>query len=97
MEILEQTIVNRNSWGRTEQGWICLYYVQVEPTTSVEGATVKTVVTDTLRIRSGAGTDQKHIGNYYRGNTVVILEQATVNSVNWGRTDLGWICLDYVA
>ena len=96
VEILEQTIVNRNTWGRTEQGWICLYYVQLDSATSVEGASVKTVVTDTLRIRSGAGTDNEHIGNYYRGNTVVVLEQTTVNSVNWGRTDLGWICMDYV-
>ena len=96
VEILEQTIVNRNTWGRTELGWISLYYVQLDETTSVEGAVIKTVVTDTLRIRSGAGTDTEHIGNYYRGNTVVILEQTTVNSVNWGRTELGWICMDYV-
>lgn len=96
VEILEQTIVNRNSWGRTEQGWICLYYVQLDAATSVEGATVKTVVTDTLRIRSGAGTDKEHIGNYYRGNAVVILEETTVNSMKWGRTELGWISLDYV-
>ena len=96
VEILEQAVVNRNSWGRTEQGWISLYYVQLDETTSVEGASIKTVVTDTLRIRSGAGTDTEHIGNYYRGNKVVILEQTTVNSMNWGRTELGWICMDYV-
>ena len=96
VEILEQTIVNRNSWGRTEQGWICLYYVQLDSATSVEGAVLKTVATDTLRIRSGAGTDKEHIGNYYRGNNVVILEQTTVNNIAWGRTELGWISMEYV-
>ena len=63
---------------------------------AADGATVKTVTT-TLRIRSGAGTSNAHIGNYYSGNQVVILEQTTVNGRPWGRTDKGWICLEYVA
>lgn len=95
VEILEQTVVNRTTWGRIKQGWISLYYVDLD-VQAADGATVKTVTT-TLRIRSGAGTSNAHIGNYYSGNQVVILEQTTVNGRPWGRTDKGWICLEYVA
>ena len=95
VEILEQTVVNRTTWGRIKQGWISLYYVDLD-VQAADGATVKTVTT-TLRIRSGAGTSNAHIGNYYSGNQVGILEQTTVIGRPWGRTDKGWICLEYVA
>ena len=96
VEILEQTIVNRTTWGRTEQGWISLYYVQLDTATSVDGVVTKTVCTDDLNIRSGAGVQNEKVGEYHRGNKIVILEQTTVNGTAWGRTDLGWICMDYV-
>ena len=51
---------------------------------------------DTLRIRSGAGTSNAHIGDYARGTYVNIYETATVRSEVWGRTEKGWISLRYV-
>ena len=44
-----------------------------------------------LNIRSGAGTDYNIIGGYINGTTVTI----TAKKENWGKTDKGWISLDY--
>ena len=54
-----------------------------------------TIKADALRIRSGAGTDYRIVGFYYQGNTVVITEKTLVDSVYWGKTDKGWINMDY--
>ncbi|MBQ7800847.1 MAG: SH3 domain-containing protein [Oscillospiraceae bacterium] len=96
VEILERTNVSRTTWGRTAQGWISLYYIQLDEATSVKGAVVKTVASDTLNIRAGAGTEYEKVADYKRGNIIVILEQVSVNGRAWGRTDLGWVCMDYV-
>ena len=54
------------------------------------------VTADALRIRSGPGADNRILGFYYQNDTVVILEKILVNSVYWGKTDQGWIHMDYV-
>ena len=54
-----------------------------------------TIKADALRIRSGAGTEYRIVGFYYQGNTVVITEKTLVDSVYWGKTDKGWINMDY--
>lgn len=96
VEIYETTIVNRTTWGRTAKGWISLFYVQLDTATSVEGTSVMIVNTDTLRIRESAGTGYKQVGSYFRGNQVVILEQTTVDGAAWGRTDKGWVAMEYL-
>ena len=71
-------------------------------TGSTGNGTTNTVITgmiyncDTLRIRSGAGTANAHIGDYTRGTYVTIYETTTVRSEVWGRTEKGWISLRYV-
>ncbi len=45
-----------------------------------------------LNIRSGASTNYKILGAYRYGTTVTI----TKESNGWGKTNKGWICLDYV-
>ena len=63
-------------------------------TTKVTG-TVK-LNAGTLNVRSGAGTGNKVVSYYANGARVEILEQKTVGSTIWGRTNKGWISLDYV-
>ena len=98
VEILEQKTVNGMTWGRTEAGWISLDYVDLDQ--PVENTPVQTrmvtVDTDCLRIRSGAGLNHEIVGFLYRDAKVEILEETTVNGMTWGRTDMGWISLDYV-
>ena len=93
VKILETTKVGRATWGRIDQGWISLYYVELDE--DVAGTT-KTVNTKSLNIRSGPGTNNAKVGTYEKGDKVKILETTTVGSTLWGRTDRGWISMDYV-
>lgn len=93
--IYEQKVFNEQTWGRTDDGWVCMSYVQVDP--ELPASSFSGVVnTDELRIRSAAGIHNKILGYYNTGDKVEILESVYVVGVAWGRTDKGWICLDYV-
>ncbi len=91
--IMETTVVSGVSWGRIDQGWICLSYVQME---SGNLAFSGTITASSLRIRSAAGTSNAIVGTYTKGQTVTILETKTVGGTQWGRTDKGWISMEYV-
>lgn len=60
-----------------------------------EGET-KTVTSNYVNIRSGAGTGHEKVGEYKKGDVVTIYEEKTVGGRPWGRTDKGWICTEYV-
>lgn len=49
------------------------------------------ITASSLRIRQGASTSYRQIGSYPR-NTIVTIYAV---SGNWGKTNRGWICLDY--
>lgn len=93
--ILETAQVGNATWGKTEKGWIHMFYVQLDSKELPAGSIVRTVTT-TLRIRAGAGTNYEAVGTYLRGAQVVITAQTTVNGATWGRTDKGWIHMFYV-
>lgn len=63
-------------------------------TSTVKSTSYKAKVTAGigLNIRSGASTKYRIVGGYSYNATVTI----TKESGNWGKTDKGWICLDYV-
>ena len=94
--ILETAKVGSATWGRTEKGWIHMHYVRLSSGTVPAGSVVRTVTADSLRIRSGAGTSYEEVGRYPEGTQVVITAQTTVGRTVWGRTDKGWISMDYV-
>ena len=78
-----------------ESGQIQMHYIEVT-TMLPEGGKTVTVTGDLLRIRSGAGVSYPILGGYLRGAQVVILEQKSVGATLWGRTDKGWISMDFV-
>lgn len=94
--ITETTKVGTTTWGKIDQGWISLYYVDLDSKTVPVTAVAKTVNTKSLRIRAGAGTNYDCIGSYTMGQQVIIIEQTVAHGRPWGRTDRGWICLEYV-
>ena len=94
--ITETAQVGSTTWGKIDQGWISLKYVQLEDGSVPVNSTTRIVNTKSLRVRAGAGTNYECIGSYVQGNQVVITEQTTVSGRPWGRTEKGWICLDYV-
>lgn len=54
------------------------------------------IIADALRIRTGAGTEYPVVGYYYQNETVTIWETRQAGSLSWGKTDRGWIQMDYV-
>ncbi len=52
---------------------------------------IKVTAKNGLRFRSGASTSYTRLGAYPNGTKVHI----NAESNNWGKTDDGWICLDY--
>jgi uncharacterized protein YgiM (DUF1202 family) len=94
--ILEIKQVNGVTWGRTDKGWISMAYVKLDAREETTTGFVGTITADALCIRKGPGTGNVVVGSYQRGQTVTILEQTRVGITLWGRTDKGWICMDYV-
>lgn len=94
--ILETTKVGGATWGRIESGWIHMHYVKLNSETVPAGAVIRTVTASSLRIRAGAGTKYDQVGSYQRGAEIVILEQTKAGGQLWGRTDKGWVCMEYV-
>lgn len=86
IEILGQV----DAWGYTEKGWVFITYIEeIEPTYSVGTG----IVTIGLNIRKEPNADSELMGSYIEGDTVIITE---VNG-SWGKTDKGWINLNYVS
>ena len=94
--ITETVKVGTTTWGKIDQGWISLHYVKLDSGTVPVDAVTKTVNTKSLRIRAGAGTNYECVGSYVSGDQVVITDQTMVKDRMWGRTDKGWICMEYV-
>lgn len=92
--ILEQTSVSGVAWGKTDRGWVCMKFVQLDTDANVKYNA--TVTASSLAIRSTPGIDGKVCGFYKNGAKVQILETGYVKGQAWGKTDLGWICLAYV-
>lgn len=110
VEIQEQKTAEGRTWGRIANGWVCMDYITTgnassdsdssqEPAdsnTAVESTSIRGKITaDALRIRSGAGTGNPIVGFYYQNETVTVTEKVSVGSVTWGKTDRGWISMDY--
>lgn len=64
--------------------------------TAPSGQTGTIKVTSVLNIRNGAGTGYSVAGYYTNGTKVTILEQQTVGATTWGKTNKGWVSMDYV-
>lgn len=78
-----------NGWGYTEKGWISMMYVKLpEPVYATGSATV----TIGLNIRTEPDPSAEKVDAYKEGDRVTILEVKD----GWGKTDKGWINLDYV-
>ena len=49
-----------------------------------------------VNIRTAPGTGNALVGKYLTGTTVEILEVKTHGTAKWGRTEKGWVCMDYI-
>lgn len=104
--ILETTTVGGVQWGRIGQNrWVCMTYVSTKSGSNSsiwEGGegdaeyTYGTVTGSAVNVRKGAGLDQAVVGSVSKGDRIKIYEQTTVSNTPWGRTDKGWVCMNYV-
>ena len=90
----------KDGWGRTDLGWVSLNYIttmdgtpmvdigQIEPSTATD---IENKVKE-LNIREKPDKSSAVVGQYSNGTTITILETKD----GWGRTDQGWIHMDYV-
>lgn len=62
--------------------------------TGIWTGTVK--VKSTLVVRKTPGATGQELGTFTNGQKVTITQQAPASGKVWGRTEKGWICLDYV-
>ncbi len=95
----------KDGWGRTDQGWVSLNYVttmdgtpmvdiaQMEPSVDSSAPTDIETELKPLNIREKPDKSSAVVGAYPNGTIVTILETKD----GWGRTDQGWIHMDYVA
>lgn len=95
--ISEQVTIDGMLWGRISDGWICMNYVKLEEEESSWG--VRYIVSPSaglVNIRCEAGTSYESIERISGGKEVMIYEQKTVDGREWGKTDTGWICMEYL-
>lgn len=104
--ITEQVLQGNVYWGKIENGWVCMTYIQVDTTGSdteedgtgdTTATTVVGVITaSNLCVRKGAGSDYAILSTLPKGTEVTILQQTLVNGTLWGQIETGWICMSYV-
>ena len=98
--ILETKKVSSTTWGRTDKGWVSMEYLEkVETTgsdTQAPASKTYTVIASSLNIRKSASSSAAKVGTYKEGAKIAVLETKKVGSTTWGRTDKGWISMDYV-
>ena len=89
--ILETAMVNKTTWGRTDKGWISLYYVKPDGATNISDVLVKTVMSD-LKCYDLPSTDSEVLYKYYRNNLIVVANGVLeVDGVAWTACPEGWI------
>lgn len=103
--VLEELFTEGLQWGRISDGWICTNYVVFENGDSAASysnnpsATITGTVnpySGEINVRSGPGISYDSIGRIAGGKVIRIYEQTNVNGTFWGKTDTGWVCMDYI-
>ena len=97
----------QDGWGRIQNGWVKMRYVHLgsapdyRPAPNpapgpgydyISSAARATVTAGELNIRQGPGENYAKVGSLGKGTQITVTEIQD----DWGKTDRGWICLDYV-
>lgn len=54
-----------------------------------------TITTNYVNVRSGPGTGYDKVVQHHKGDKILVYEKKDVDGTEWGRTEDGWVCLDY--
>lgn len=95
VQIVELYAKSDTLWGKTLKGWVSLSYVQMDGCTAGTLKITGKTTAKQLTIRAGAGVGNEAIGTYSKDTAVTITAIKSVSRQPWGKTEKGWICLDY--
>lgn len=103
IEILETTTVDGTLWGRTDNGWISMVYVELVDDSDVGlnsaakmQYTGKIINSPHLNVRANPSTQAELVGSVSQGTNITIYETVIAENMAWGRCDMGWVYLYYV-
>ena len=90
----------KGNWGKTDKGWVNMKYLKADTASgpvvggnrTYKTGTATVLVNSSLTIRKEADAKSEDLGSYKNGDKVEILEVKE----SWGKTDKGWISLNYV-
>ena len=94
--LTEITKYNGAYWGKHDGGWTCLTYTDYADVIAEYLPRWGTVTSETLNVRSGAGTSYAIVGTKVQGDRIQITEWISDGTRMWGKIGEGWICLTYV-
>ncbi len=102
--ITEQLVAEGLHWGHISGGWICTNYVTFEEDALLDDfsddASGKYYMVSPsaglVNVRSGAGTSYQSLRRIPGGEELVIYDQTDAEGRTWGKTDVGWVCMDYL-
>ncbi len=96
--IYESKLDGGMSWGRTDNGWVCVSYLTITGIGAAGSGTAGTIggVGFTANVRGTASSNGALMAKVMVSSRVVVRETKTVGAETWVRTDLGWINGQYV-
>ena len=96
--IYENKLDGGMSWGRTDNGWVCTSYLTITGIGATGSGNMGTVggVGFTANVRSSASSNGALMAKVMVSSRVVVRETTVVGAETWGRTDLGWINMQYI-
>ena len=89
-------------WGKINvngtSGWVCMSYISVEQTNNSGTGVMGTIARCgfTANVRNSASSNGALMAKVMISSRVAVHETTTVGTETWGRTDLGWISMQYI-
>ncbi len=96
IQITEIRAFGQKLWGKGSKGWVSMSYVKIDGMPNGELRISGTVNTAELTIRSAPGSGNQSLGSYSRGEKLLITEIQSKDYLPWGKTDKGWVCINYI-
>lgn len=106
--VYEQTTVDNALWGRIDQGWIAMNYVDLSTKTNANGTTSGTILTtvpagaiavgfvNTADLAVRATPNGTKTGTLPKSANVVITETQMKDGMNWAHVEGGWVSTTYL-
>ena len=96
--IYENKLDGGMSWGRTDNGWVCTSYLTITGIGVSGSGNMGTIARCgfTANVRNSASSNGALMAKVMISSRVAVHETTTVGTETWGRTDLGWISMQYI-